>query len=47
MSLLPKHHDEFKSKEYWDHFFTTRGEAFEWLVFIIIIIILFLLVILF
>ena len=32
MSLLPKHHDEFKSKEYWDHFFTTRGEAFEWLV---------------
>lgn len=31
MNLLPKHHDEFQSKEYWDSFFAQRGdEAFEW-----------------
>jgi hypothetical protein len=31
MSLLPKHHDEFRSKEYWDDFFDKRGDkAFEW-----------------
>jgi spermidine synthase/SAM-dependent methyltransferase len=30
-SLLPKHHDEFRSKDYWDRFFRERGEeAFEW-----------------
>lgn len=31
MDLLPKHHDEFQSKEYWDSFFAQRGDkAFEW-----------------
>ena len=31
MSLLPKHHDEFKTVEYWNNFFKERGqEAFEW-----------------
>lgn len=31
MNLLPKHHHEFRSKEYWDTFFEQRGdEAFEW-----------------
>ena len=31
MSLLPKHHDEFRSKEYWDRFFQERNnETFEW-----------------
>lgn len=31
MSLLPSHHDEFRSKEYWDRFFVERGgEKFEW-----------------
>lgn len=30
-SLLPKHQDEFRSKDYWDRFFFERGdEAFEW-----------------
>jgi SAM-dependent methyltransferase len=31
MSLLPKHHDEFKTVDYWNKFFEERGqEAFEW-----------------
>ena len=31
MSLLPRHHDEFRQKQYWDKFFTNREEkAFEW-----------------
>lgn len=31
MSLLPSHHDQFRSKEYWDRFFLERGgEQFEW-----------------
>jgi hypothetical protein len=31
MSLLPSHHDEFRSKDYWDRFFLERGgEKFEW-----------------
>ena len=31
LSLLPKHNDEFHSKEYWDRFFLERGgENFEW-----------------
>ena len=31
MSLLPSHHDEFRSKDYWDRFFVERGgEKFEW-----------------
>jgi hypothetical protein len=31
MSLLPTHHDEFRSKDYWDRFFLERGgEQFEW-----------------
>lgn len=31
MSLLPRHHVDFHSKEYWDDFFRQRGdEAFEW-----------------
>ena len=31
MSLLPSHHDEFRSRAYWDNFFRERGnEAFEW-----------------
>ena len=31
MSLLPKNHQEFKEKEYWDSFFRKRGKrAFEW-----------------
>mmetsp|Transcript_10757 Transcript_10757/g.16344 ORF Transcript_10757/g.16344 Transcript_10757/m.16344 type:complete len:761 (-) Transcript_10757:16-2298(-) len=31
MNLLPKHHDEFRKKEYWDNFFRERGDAaFEW-----------------
>ncbi|CAM9929821.1 unnamed protein product, partial [Ectocarpus fasciculatus] len=28
--LLPRHHDEFRSKEYWDSFFQQRTDAFEW-----------------
>ena len=29
--LLPSHHTEFKSKEYWDRFFLEReNKAFEW-----------------
>ena len=29
--LLPQHHDEFGSKQYWDSFFEQRGQqAFEW-----------------
>lgn len=28
--LLPRHHDEFRSKEYWDTFFQQRTNAFEW-----------------
>lgn len=29
--LIPQHHDEFSSKQYWDKFFRERGnEAFEW-----------------
>ena len=31
MSLLPKNHQEFRHKEYWDSFFRKRGKkAFEW-----------------
>jgi hypothetical protein len=31
MSLLPSHHVEFRSKDYWDRFFLERGgEKFEW-----------------
>jgi SAM-dependent methyltransferase len=31
MDLLPQHHDEFRSKSYWDSFFAQRGDdAFEW-----------------
>ena len=31
MSLLPSHHDQFRSKDYWDRFFLERGgEQFEW-----------------
>lgn len=31
MSLLPKNHQEFRQKEYWDNFFLKRGKkAFEW-----------------
>jgi hypothetical protein len=31
MSLLPSHHDEFRTKDYWDRFFLERGgEQFEW-----------------
>lgn len=30
--LLPRHHDEFRSKEYWDTFFQQRTDAFEWYV---------------
>ena len=31
MSLLPKNHQEFRQKEYWDSFFKKRGsKAFEW-----------------
>ena len=31
MSLLPKNHQEFRQKEYWDNFFRKRGKrAFEW-----------------
>jgi hypothetical protein len=31
MSLLPAHHDQFRSKDYWDRFFQERGgEQFEW-----------------
>ena len=31
MSLLPKNHQEFRQKEYWDKFFDKRGKkAFEW-----------------
>ena len=30
-SLLPTHHDEFRSKDYWDRFFLERnGAQFEW-----------------
>ncbi|CAM9468794.1 unnamed protein product, partial [Laminaria digitata] len=29
-ALLPRHHDEFRSKEYWDTFFQQRTDAFEW-----------------
>jgi ubiquinone/menaquinone biosynthesis C-methylase UbiE len=30
-SILPKNHEEFKSKEYWDRFFIEREEkSFEW-----------------
>ena len=30
-NLLPSHHTEFKSKEYWDNFFLEReNKAFEW-----------------
>ena len=30
-SLLPTHHDEFRSKEYWERFFLERnGVQFEW-----------------
>ena len=29
-TLLPRHHDEFRSKEYWDTFFQNRTDAFEW-----------------
>ena len=29
--MLPKNHQEFKEKEYWDSFFKKRGKrAFEW-----------------
>ena len=28
--LLPRHHDEFRSREYWDTFFQQRTDAFEW-----------------
>ncbi|CAM9263609.1 unnamed protein product [Scytosiphon promiscuus] len=28
--LLPRHHDEFRSKDYWDTFFQQRTDAFEW-----------------
>ncbi|CAM9416155.1 unnamed protein product, partial [Choristocarpus tenellus] len=28
--LLPRHHEEFRSKEYWNTFFEQRTEAFEW-----------------
>ncbi|CAM9527381.1 unnamed protein product, partial [Hapterophycus canaliculatus] len=28
--LLPRHHDEFRSKNYWDTFFQQRTDAFEW-----------------
>lgn len=35
MNLLPKCHEEFSKKDYWDTFFKTRGKkAFEWCVFI-------------
>ena len=31
MDLLPKNHQEFRQKEYWDSFFKKRGKkAFEW-----------------
>ena len=31
MSLLPSHHEQFRSKGYWDRFFLERGgEQFEW-----------------
>jgi hypothetical protein len=31
MNLLPKSHQEFSQKEYWDSFFKKRGaKAFEW-----------------
>ncbi|RHY34880.1 hypothetical protein DYB32_002406 [Aphanomyces invadans] len=31
MELLPRHHADFRRKEYWDEFFTKRQEkAFEW-----------------
>ena len=33
MNLLPKDHNEFVKKEYWDQFFKKRGaKAFEWYV---------------
>ena len=31
MNLLPRDHQEFRQKEYWDTFFKNRGKkAFEW-----------------
>ena len=31
MNLLPRNHQEFQQKEYWDTFFKKRGKrAFEW-----------------
>lgn len=30
LSLLPTGHDEFRTQQYWDRFFTKRSEAFEW-----------------
>jgi ubiquinone/menaquinone biosynthesis C-methylase UbiE len=31
MDLLPRHHEDFRRKEYWDEFFKKRQEkAFEW-----------------
>lgn len=31
MSLLPRTHQDFKEKEYWNTFFSKRGkQAFEW-----------------
>jgi len=36
MDLLPRTHQEFGSKDYWEKFFTKRGsKAFEWLVLFI------------
>lgn len=30
MDLLPEHHNQFSSVDYWEGFFRQRGEAFEW-----------------
>lgn len=33
MNLLPKSHQDFSQKEYWNTFFSKRGKkAFEWFV---------------
>ena len=31
LSILPSHHNQFKSKDYWDNFFIERNQkTFEW-----------------